>query len=653
MWLLLTEADRGATISVIYTLIVAGTMKTPTVIIENQKVKLPAADLIQAGGEGMVFAHGPDQVVKLYHQPLPLYQDKLSHLLRQNQLWPANVAGPQTAVFDEQNHIIGFTMARLPQLSEPFSMLTRLNYRRKMAISQSMVLTLLLDAHHTLSTLHQKQIVVGDLNEHNVFYTLASGTTNWIDADSYQIGRFPCPVALQSYLDPHLYSVPDFSATTAFTNETDWYAFFVLVTKCLLGVHPYGGTHKTHKSLEARARQRISVLNGAVIYPRQGLPVEALSDELLNLFQRVFEKGERPPLPAEALDEMRRNLQICAQCDLEFPRNRTMCPRCKQRSKVKQRVTKRQQSEVRLLLDTAGHIEAVWPSFEHKYSTNPNFRALVREDSVYLFLQGGVGRHIHQLPLFSGQPGYNFAYFDGHLVVNPPHQNQLLLLDVTGLEPARLGMLTTAMYRQDAAFATTPRHLYRIANGYILQGSVRDGQLLEEIVTTAYDGQTQLWGSPYNDMVAGLHRLMDSYTAFVRQADGQIREFELELENGESLQSIDIVFNMNGRHIDLFLSSHINGQTVYKSTVGVAAADIVRPQECAPFETAPVLIDDIVFLTSGSGLIKQKGFIETLWLDRIPDHGDQVDDINAGDRLHLHPRGVIIQKPHQLYLLEK
>ena len=55
---------------------------THTIYIQNQRYQLDAADLIQSGGEGMVFGLG-NTAVKLYHQPTAAQQNKLRHWFAQ------------------------------------------------------------------------------------------------------------------------------------------------------------------------------------------------------------------------------------------------------------------------------------------------------------------------------------------------------------------------------------------------------------------------------------------------------------------------------------------------------------------------------------------------------------------------------------------
>ena len=66
---------------------------THTIYIQNQRYQLDAADLIQSGGEGMVFGLG-STAVKPSHQPTPAQADKLRHWLAQRWPLPTDLLAP-------------------------------------------------------------------------------------------------------------------------------------------------------------------------------------------------------------------------------------------------------------------------------------------------------------------------------------------------------------------------------------------------------------------------------------------------------------------------------------------------------------------------------------------------------------------------------
>ena len=495
-----------------------------TFYINQKPYKVDSADLIQSGGEGMVFGLG-HTAVKLYHQPATTLQNKLQQWFQA--AWrshlPSDVLAPCALVHNKHDQIIGLQMSHLPATAVPIKKLGLPNFWQQQAISTRSVVTLLQRLHQTLQQLHQLQLVVGDLNETNIHITVsANGDIQpfWIDVDSYQFANFACPVAMPAFLDPKLYHVTNFSQWPYFTPLTDWYAFNVLLVKCLLQVHPFGGVHRQHKSLQARAKAGISIFDSSVTYPPQAHPPETLTDDLLHHLQETFEKGLRRPFPLQLLRQYAQTLQSCPHCQLAYPTSRRGCPACSHHAPAP--IRPETNNSPRALLRVDGFIEDVF--------VQPNGRLLIiyrREDS-YRLVRAGIGGKLDEMMLFSGMAGYRFGAFTqpngrAFLVVNPPYQPHLLLLDVHGSEPQRVTLLETALFKGTAVFATTPNHLFRISGGWILRGTVQQQSYLEDTIGTAHQAQTQLIGSPFNNSIAGYHRIFAQHHFFTIQPDGTER----------------------------------------------------------------------------------------------------------------------------------
>ncbi|MCL4266519.1 MAG: hypothetical protein KJ069_25210 [Anaerolineae bacterium] len=500
-----------------------------TIFLNQQPIKLDAAQLIQSGGEGMVF-RWQDTAVKLYHHPTPQHQAKLAYLLGSGlvQQFPTAVFAPCAPVTDSNGSLIGFQMPLLPPGSQPLKALSNPLFRQKNNIPLPTIIALLAKIHATLTHLHQHHIIIGDLNDTNIFFTPASPppspghpgvpaglTPSLIDTDSYQFANFPCPVAMSAFLDPDLYGVADLGARPYFTPRTDWYAFAVLLVKSLLGVHPYGGAHPQHKTVMARAQARLSIWQPAVTRPANSLPLDTLSDECQHFLQRIFEHGERPSFPATLLTNALRTA-------------------------VPKHLPTHQPAPAgswRTLLANEGFIEHL--------ALLPNGRIVVilHTGQSYKLVRLGIGGKWEEMALFDGSAGYQFAHFGGQfLAVNPPQRPHLLLLDVGGSAPQKVGLIETAVFRDTAVFAATPQHLYRIAGNWIMRGQVQNGQYVEDAIATAHKQQTWFQASPYNDAIAGYHRVFAEYRFFVQTGAGSYDLILPPLLVGEHIARAGVAF---------------------------------------------------------------------------------------------------------------
>lgn len=559
---------------------------TQIIYINNQRIQLDSGQLIQSGGEGMVFGLDGSTAVKRYHQPTPQRATKLRHLLDSGlaaQLPPA-VLGPTALATDANGNIIGFQMQRLSSGSLPIKKLSSPLFWQKNGMEVTTVLPLLQQIHTTITRLHRLGITIGDLNDHNIYFTHhASRITHhaFIDVDSYQFAHFPCPVALLPFLDPNLYHITDFSQQPVFSPLTDWYAFAVLLVKSLLQVHPYGGTHKLRKSLMVRAQAQISVLDPAVTYPQTARPRDTLSADLCHALHRIFDKGERFPFPAHLLTAQHVNQSAVQPVSHQPPAPSRQLPK--------------------QLLAVDGLIELV------RVQPDGRIHAIVREDDSYKLIRLGVGGKLDETVLFDGSPGYHFAIFGKYLAVNPPLGGHLLILDVGARQPQKVTMLETALFRETAVFAATPRHFYRIAGTWIMRSTVRDGLYVEDAIATAHRNQTRFWASPLTETLVGYHRIFAEHRFFLIH-EGSSYDIPIPpLGPGESLRETAV--------------------TCTTTTITIQRTITQRGQQ----ERRTTICDF-------------RGQIQQAWSEPVNEEG------GATAVVHIHPAGQLIQEPTALHL---
>jgi len=617
-----------------------------TVYLNHTPIQLDPTDLIQSGGEGLVFAVG-SAVIKLYHQPEPHHGDKLACFLQTgfSQRLPAPVLAPQALVTDKKGRVIGFQMARLAQGTRPLKLLSHPTFLSQEGMHLGHVLSLFQTMHQTLSQLHSQSVIVGDLNDQNIFWLNSPDfprlplTAFWIDVDSYQFDRFPCPVAMQAFLDPTLYGVADFRQQPVFTPLTDWYAFTTLLVKSLLQVHPYGGTHGQYKSLTSRAAARISLLHPSVTYPKRANPPETLPNDCLHLIHRMYEQGERFTFPLSLLEQMAQRLVTCP-CGLTYSAERRDCPACRHQTPVVAPITQPGQLQLRCLLRVDGIILHV--------AVQPSGRILVvyRSGANYHLVQTGVGGLVQEIMQFSGREGYRFALFDQVLVVNPAGSNQLLLLDTSQTPPRRLAMLETAWFQQEAVFASTGSSLIRMAGTTIMRGRVQNGLFVEEMIGTAHQNQTGLWAMA--GLVGGVNRVFGDYHLFLLDERGRAHELPpVTLQPGESVS--EMAFYAHESAAAFLWRRQRQGQSFIQTMVVNHQGKMVRTWEVAaapPHDllAGKALIGTTLLHATDEGILKEtaKG---NVWMR------DAAAVTSYGDWLHPHPAGLLIQQANSLHLV--
>ena len=272
--------------------------------------------------------------------------------------------------------------------AEDFKRLSQRRFREGV-ISNDRVMEIFARLHALLSDLHGKGVVVGDLNDANVMFT---HDEPWlIDADSMQFGHHLCTVAHDRFLDPVLFGV-DFNASPAFSPQTDWYAFAVLLFQSLLYVHPYGGVHANLCTLMRRAEARHSILRSDVTIPKAAANWRALSDELLAYFEAVFDGRLRDTFPLRLLHT---KWTRCTACGTEHAR--AACPDCASKGAIVVRPPTRHNGHCRAvsIVRTTGRI---------LYATMQDGLQYVIEDDGVTRRENG--KKVMTQPV---QPGMRFA----------------------------------------------------------------------------------------------------------------------------------------------------------------------------------------------------------------------------------------------------
>jgi hypothetical protein len=320
--------------------------------IRGEPIALSDQSLLGVGGEARVYRAG-DRAVKIYHAlDQAALAQKLDKVARFPGGLPEAVIVPQDPVLDAHRRPIGFVMRAVEGARELLH-LARRPYREG-RISQGAVTALFRRMHAVLGSIHRARVIVGDLNDGNILFSVDEPDRRgpWlIDADSMQLDGHPCTVAHERFIDPRLYGV-DLIKDPALSEETDWYAFNVLLFSTLLYVHPYGGTHAKLATMLRRAEASWSILRPDVRYPKAALHYRVLPDVLLDHFERVFDRGERETFPDDLL------LMRWERCRCGLEHARSVCPDCARHGVTSMRPAIRHNGRCRLtpVFETEGRI---------------------------------------------------------------------------------------------------------------------------------------------------------------------------------------------------------------------------------------------------------------------------------------------------------
>ncbi len=493
--------------------------------IDGKKQRLNKNDVIGEGGEATVFAH-KNAAVKVFHQPTRQRDAKLRALLPRT--LPSSVVTPQGLVTDENGLTIGYTMRLLPPNHDDLRRLSIKKYRAQSGLTATDVIQLFIDMQGTLSALHTDGVVVGDLNDLNLYFTPGSDEVQFIDADSFQFDTFPCMVGTEQFIDPLLYGC-DLASAPQFTPSNDWYAFAVLLFKSLLLTHPYGGIHPTVNTLTERAKSKISVLDAQVKYPRIAYSPDLLSDDLLDAFEQWFSVGYRGIFSADLLMTYAASLRMCLACRATYPQTRGHCPVCSAAVPVNIDLPAGE-----TLLRTPGHFVAWHVGHSEVH--------LLAHEGGKVVLHTLRNKHPHRrVELFNTVATAHYAFLGDSLIASTK-PGELLVVDVAQPTPVPITKTTTGTFNGDSVFGSSHRSLYRLAGGYLLRGDVRDGHLVERSIMAIAEGQTWFTVDPVSEQVFGYFRVFETQVYWLLRDENRYDVDLPKLQPGETLLDMGVRF---------------------------------------------------------------------------------------------------------------
>ncbi len=289
---------------------------------------------IGAGGEGTVFLvdEDPGLVAKIYAEPpAPGQVAKLEAMIASGDDLLRRVAAWPIALLAGDDGPAGFLM---PKLASQLPLHELFGPRRRQELFPDAHWTFLVHAARNVArafeAMHERDIVVGDVNSNNVVIHQNS-KTRLIDCDSFQIRRdgqlFRCTVGVPEYQPPELQSA-DLAATERLP-EHDRFGLAVMIFQLLfVGKHPFAGILPPQLMGDPTIGGNVAA--GHFFYapdaaarglrpPPGSLSLTALPDAITALFARAF-AGDATGRPSAS--EWREGLRELESTAVACPRSR-------------------------------------------------------------------------------------------------------------------------------------------------------------------------------------------------------------------------------------------------------------------------------------------------------------------------------------------
>lgn len=298
------------------------------------------------GGQGKVFfvVGKPGMLAKIYHagENLSNKKERLDHLLdRKIDALTEVAAFPLERIVDDSGSTVGFMMEYLSswvpvhqifQIQQRKSLMPNCDFRVLVRTAKNL--------SAAVARFHSSDIVIGDLNESNVFVN-GSALVKLVDADSVQIEAggqlYTCDVGRHEYIAPELQGHS--LSTRRRSPEEDRFSLAVLIFQVLVfGRHPFAG--RPRGSEEISLEQAIK--NEWYVYHTDGcdrmkmpsgVKIDFLNFEIREMFDRAFVGDpSRRPSGQEWVDALARfedELVACPESERHFYwRNSSGCSWC-------------------------------------------------------------------------------------------------------------------------------------------------------------------------------------------------------------------------------------------------------------------------------------------------------------------------------------
>ncbi len=299
------------------------------------------------GGEGTVYriVERPDLVAKIYSRPMSAEQlAKLAAMVRAADENLRTVAAWPTGLVYDGARPVGFTMPLLAA-QRPLHELIGPRSRQEHFPRAHWKFLIHTGANlaRAFSVLHERGVVVGDVNSNNVV-VCADSTARLIDCDSFQVraggALYRCNVGVPDYQPPELQTA-DFASVERLPQH-DLFGLAVMLFQLLfVGKHPFSGvlppgvpgTGAIGANVAARRFFYHPHARRRGLRPPPGSPtLSAVTPEIANLFTRAFlgEPHQRPTAATwcKALEDIETRTVRCKKNAAHRHLRDAACPWC-------------------------------------------------------------------------------------------------------------------------------------------------------------------------------------------------------------------------------------------------------------------------------------------------------------------------------------
>lgn len=167
--------------------------------------RLRLSEKLGTGGEGSVYSASPTQVIKIFDEEhITAHRRAKIELLASRGLSEPGICFPQAIVRNLQGEFVGYAMPRANGRDFSKALFNPRRFRKEYPTwTKTDLVEVAISFLEKVAYLHSLNIILGDINPKNL--QVDENKDVWIiDADSWQVDGFPCPVGTEMFSAPEV-----------------------------------------------------------------------------------------------------------------------------------------------------------------------------------------------------------------------------------------------------------------------------------------------------------------------------------------------------------------------------------------------------------------------------------------------------------------
>ncbi|MFC1638249.1 hypothetical protein ACFL2R_02405 [Patescibacteria group bacterium] len=254
------------------------------------------------GGESIVYDKGDGEVAKIYRHRKDVYfggdkdqQKAAARKLKEVQTklpnmpdLPDEVVVPKSLIRTPKGGIYGYTMDYISDAVSLEMVWNTAGTKEKLAILRRLIVL--------VKNLHSQGVLIGDFVPRDILWSRKLKKIYLLDSDALDFGKFRCRTFSIGYVHPNHVNFRTDKETgevssifkKLYTQKADWFSFYAICLKVLVGIHPFQGIHELAHTEDDRVMKRITVFHDDVRYPDTAIKRSVIPRQIELEMRTVF-----------------------------------------------------------------------------------------------------------------------------------------------------------------------------------------------------------------------------------------------------------------------------------------------------------------------------------------------------------------------------